>query len=87
VELTLLRSCDRMLTRNPRQRQLTPKVTVFGLAHKYLPSELVAELRLPNVNSEKSIKENEKIKGKETKRQQTKANKKESMIAKYHGVH
>ncbi|KAK9317565.1 centromere kinetochore component CENP-T-domain-containing protein [Lipomyces starkeyi] len=70
-----------------RQRQLTPKVTVFGLAHKYLPSELVAELRLPNVNSEKSIKENEKIKDKETKRQQTKANKKESMIAKYHGVH
>ncbi|KAK9333006.1 centromere kinetochore component CENP-T-domain-containing protein [Lipomyces starkeyi] len=70
-----------------RQRQLTPKVTVFGLAHKYLPSELVADLRLPNVNSEKSIKEHEKIKSKETKKQQTKANKKESMIAKSHGVH
>ncbi|KAK9377323.1 centromere kinetochore component CENP-T-domain-containing protein [Lipomyces chichibuensis] len=58
-----------------RQKQLTPKVTVFGLAHKYLPTELVAELRLPNVNSEKSIKEQEKVKSKETKKQQTNANK------------
>ncbi|KAK9241140.1 centromere kinetochore component CENP-T-domain-containing protein [Lipomyces kononenkoae] len=60
-----------------RQRQLTPKVTVFSLAHRYLPSELLAELRLPNVNSEKSVKEHEKITRKKMQKRQRKANKKE----------
>ncbi|KAK9244911.1 centromere kinetochore component CENP-T-domain-containing protein [Lipomyces tetrasporus] len=64
-----------------RQRQLTPKVTVFGLGHKYLPTELLAELRLPNANNAKSIKEYEKIKSEDMKRRQRKANKKESRIA------
>ncbi|KAK9321129.1 centromere kinetochore component CENP-T-domain-containing protein [Lipomyces orientalis] len=64
-----------------RQRQLTPKVTVFGLAHKYLPSELLAELRLPNTDNARSAKEHEKFKSRAMKKRQRMANEKESMLA------
>ncbi|KAK9366970.1 centromere kinetochore component CENP-T-domain-containing protein [Lipomyces kononenkoae] len=59
-----------------RQRLLTAKATVFNLAHKYLPSELLAELRLPHVKSEKSVKKQEKTTRKGVK-QRKKANEEE----------
>ncbi|KAK7207603.1 centromere kinetochore component CENP-T-domain-containing protein [Myxozyma melibiosi] len=43
-----------------RQRLLNSKATVYGLAHKYLPNELVSEIRIPGPYSQKASKEREK---------------------------
>lgn len=39
-----------------RQRQITPQNTTFSLAQRYLPRELLQEVRMPLVKKEKRSK-------------------------------